>query len=66
MEHGPITTIRRWRWVSVPWGYNPLTPPNLLQHEIALTEKSRQTVLQGRKEAVECSQELKLLETNYE
>ncbi|KAJ5258646.1 hypothetical protein N7524_010202 [Penicillium chrysogenum] len=34
-------------------GYNPLTPPNLLQHEIALTEKSRQTVLQGRKEAVE-------------
>ncbi|KAJ5623902.1 hypothetical protein N7510_000211 [Penicillium lagena] len=33
-------------------GYNPLTPPNLLQHEIALTEKSRQTVLQGRSEAV--------------
>ncbi|KAJ5239381.1 hypothetical protein N7468_004000 [Penicillium chermesinum] len=33
-------------------GYNPLTPPNLLQHEIALTEKSRQTVLQGREEAV--------------
>ncbi|KAJ5963933.1 DAHP synthetase I/KDSA [Penicillium vulpinum] len=34
-------------------GYNPLTPPNLLQHEIALTEKSRQTVLEGRNEAVE-------------
>ncbi|KAJ5104162.1 hypothetical protein N7532_004691 [Penicillium argentinense] len=33
-------------------GYNPLTPPNLLQHEIALTEKSRETVLQGRDEAV--------------
>lgn len=33
-------------------GYNPLTPPNLLQHEIALTEKSRQTVLSGRDEAV--------------
>ncbi|KAG0157185.1 hypothetical protein PDIDSM_4370 [Penicillium digitatum] len=34
-------------------GYNPLHPPNLLQHEIALTEKSRQTVLNGRNEAVE-------------
>jgi 3-deoxy-7-phosphoheptulonate synthase len=33
-------------------GYNPLTPPNLLQHEIALTDKSRKTVLNGRKEAV--------------
>ncbi|KAJ5670777.1 uncharacterized protein N7477_006140 [Penicillium maclennaniae] len=33
-------------------GYNPLTPPNLLQHEIALTETSRKTVLQGRDEAV--------------
>ncbi|KAL3461134.1 hypothetical protein BJX64DRAFT_261790 [Aspergillus heterothallicus] len=33
-------------------GYNPLTPPNLLQHEFALTEKSRQTVLQGRDEAI--------------
>ena len=33
-------------------GYNPLTPPNLLQHEIALTDKSRQTVLDGREEAV--------------
>ncbi|KKK18699.1 Phe-inhibited DAHP synthase AroG [Aspergillus rambellii] len=33
-------------------GYNPLTPPNLLQHEIALTEKSRQTVIQGREEAI--------------
>ncbi|KAF7589963.1 hypothetical protein BBP40_003454 [Aspergillus hancockii] len=32
-------------------GYNPLTPPNLLQHEIALTDKSRQAVLQGRQEA---------------
>ncbi|PWY94941.1 Phe-inhibited DAHP synthase AroG [Aspergillus sclerotioniger CBS 115572] len=33
-------------------GYNPLTPPNLLQHEIALTDKSRQTVLEGRDEAI--------------
>ncbi|KXG54226.1 DAHP synthetase I/KDSA [Penicillium griseofulvum] len=33
-------------------GYNPLTPPNLLQHEIALTETSRKTVLDGRNEAV--------------
>lgn len=33
-------------------GYNPLTPPNLLQHEIAQTENSRKTVLQGRREAV--------------
>lgn len=33
-------------------GYNPLTPPNLLQHEIALTDKSRETVLNGRTEAV--------------
>ena len=32
-------------------GYNPLTPPNLLQHELALTETSRKTVLQGRDEA---------------
>ncbi|KAF4167268.1 hypothetical protein CNMCM6936_005518 [Aspergillus lentulus] len=33
-------------------GYNPLTPPNLLQHEIAMTDKSRQTVLQARRDAV--------------
>lgn len=33
-------------------GYNPLTPPNLLQHEIAQTERSKKTVLQGREEAV--------------
>ncbi|BDD55841.1 Phospho-2-dehydro-3-deoxyheptonate aldolase amt16 [Monascus purpureus] len=32
-------------------GYNPLTPPNLLQHEISLSESSRKTVLQGRDEA---------------
>ncbi|KAJ6123422.1 hypothetical protein N7512_005887 [Penicillium capsulatum] len=38
--------------MSVIVGYNPLTPPNLLQHEIALTDKSRQTVLSGREEAV--------------
>ena len=33
-------------------GYNPLTPPNLLQHEIALTEKAQNTVFQGREEAI--------------
>ncbi|SPO00830.1 phospho-2-dehydro-3-deoxyheptonate aldolase [Cephalotrichum gorgonifer] len=33
-------------------GYNPLTPPNLLQHEIPQTPKSKQTVLEGREEAV--------------
>ncbi|KAL4960281.1 3-deoxy-7-phosphoheptulonate synthase [Aspergillus stella-maris] len=33
-------------------GYNPLIAPNLLQHEIALTENARKTVLEGRSEAV--------------
>ncbi|KAF1815961.1 phospho-2-dehydro-3-deoxyheptonate aldolase, phenylalanine-inhibited [Eremomyces bilateralis CBS 781.70] len=33
-------------------GYNPLTPPNLLQHEISQTPKSKATVLAGRNEAV--------------
>jgi 3-deoxy-7-phosphoheptulonate synthase len=33
-------------------GYNPLTPPDLLQHEIPQTPQSKQTVLQGRDEAV--------------
>ncbi|GKT55187.1 phospho-2-dehydro-3-deoxyheptonate aldolase [Colletotrichum tofieldiae] len=33
-------------------GYNPLTPPDLLQHEIAQTAKSKQTVIEGREEAV--------------
>lgn len=32
-------------------GYNPLTPPNLLQHEIAQSAKSKATVLQGREES---------------
>ena len=39
-------------FVSVVRGYNPLTPPNLLQHEIPQTKKSKQTVLQGREESV--------------
>lgn len=34
-------------------GYNPLTPPDLLQHEIKQTPKSKETVLSGRNEAVE-------------
>lgn len=33
-------------------GYNPLTPPDLLQHEIPQSAKSKQTVLTGRNEAV--------------
>ncbi|KAI8961719.1 phospho-2-dehydro-3-deoxyheptonate aldolase [Daldinia sp. FL1419] len=33
-------------------GYNPLTPPDLLQHEIPLTPKAKQTVLQSRDEVV--------------
>ncbi|KXT09839.1 hypothetical protein AC579_9298 [Pseudocercospora musae] len=34
-------------------GMTPLTPPDLLQHEIRQTQKSRDTVIQGRNEAVE-------------
>lgn len=33
-------------------GYNPLTPPDLLQSEIPQTAKSRETVLTGRNESV--------------
>jgi 3-deoxy-7-phosphoheptulonate synthase len=33
-------------------GYNPLTPPNLLQHEIPQSPTSKQTVLQARNESV--------------
>ncbi|KAJ8604642.1 hypothetical protein MRB53_041740 [Persea americana] len=33
-------------------GINPITPPNLLQHEIQQTDASRQTVLAGREESV--------------
>ncbi|KAK3996464.1 hypothetical protein QBC44DRAFT_339458 [Cladorrhinum sp. PSN332] len=33
-------------------GYNPLTPPDLLQHEIPQTPQSKQTVIDGREEAV--------------
>ncbi|KAH8602967.1 phospho-2-dehydro-3-deoxyheptonate aldolase-like protein [Bisporella sp. PMI_857] len=32
-------------------GYNPLTPPDLLQHEILQSAKSKETVIQGRNEA---------------
>ncbi|KAI1845618.1 hypothetical protein JX266_008229 [Neoarthrinium moseri] len=31
-------------------GYNPLTPPDLLQHEIPQTENSKKTVLESREE----------------
>ncbi|KXJ91962.1 3-deoxy-7-phosphoheptulonate synthase [Microdochium bolleyi] len=33
-------------------GYNPLTPPDLLQHEIAQTANSKKTVLESRDEVV--------------
>ncbi|KAK9383619.1 uncharacterized protein V2V93DRAFT_319287 [Kockiozyma suomiensis] len=33
-------------------GYDPITPPDLLQHEIQQTKISKQTVIQGRNEAV--------------
>lgn len=33
-------------------GYNPLTPPDLLQHEIPQTEKSKATVIRSREEVV--------------
>ncbi|KAK3337374.1 hypothetical protein B0T19DRAFT_70875 [Cercophora scortea] len=33
-------------------GYNPLTPPDLLQHEIPQTAESKRTVLEGREEVV--------------
>lgn len=31
-------------------GYNPLTPPDLLQHEISQTKESKRTVIEGREE----------------
>jgi 3-deoxy-7-phosphoheptulonate synthase len=37
-------------------GYNPLTAPDLLQHEIPQSEKSKQTVIASRNEAVEIVQ----------
>ncbi|KAF2266318.1 phospho-2-dehydro-3-deoxyheptonate aldolase [Lojkania enalia] len=37
-------------------GYNPLTPPDLLQHEIPQSAKSKETVLTARNEAVEIVQ----------
>ncbi|OBT69938.1 3-deoxy-7-phosphoheptulonate synthase [Pseudogymnoascus sp. 23342-1-I1] len=33
-------------------GYNPLTPPGLLQHEIPQTPESKETVITGRDESV--------------
>lgn len=34
-------------------GYDPLSPPDLLQHEIPLTEKSKTNVVQGRESVVD-------------
>lgn len=43
------------RTISEDWrvrGYNPLTPPDLLQHEVPQTARSKLTVLKAREEAV--------------
>src|ERR1700753_1447072 len=37
-------------------GMTPLTPPDLLQHEIRQTPKSKETVLKGRLESVDVVQ----------
>ncbi|CAK3847082.1 Phospho-2-dehydro-3-deoxyheptonate aldolase, phenylalanine-inhibited [Lecanosticta acicola] len=37
-------------------GMTPLTPPDLLQHEVRQTEKSKETVIKGRNEAVDIVQ----------
>ncbi|ODQ78682.1 hypothetical protein BABINDRAFT_162384 [Babjeviella inositovora NRRL Y-12698] len=33
-------------------GYNPLTPPDLLQHELPISDKSRAIILKGRDDSV--------------
>jgi 3-deoxy-7-phosphoheptulonate synthase len=38
--------------LAIVRGYNPLTPPDLLQHEIPQTANSKQTVLAGRNDCV--------------
>jgi 3-deoxy-7-phosphoheptulonate synthase len=48
----PLSTIRKLNKPTVR-GYNPLTPPDLLQHEIPQNESSKKTVVDGRDEAVE-------------
>ncbi|KAB5536376.1 hypothetical protein GE09DRAFT_1139662 [Coniochaeta sp. 2T2.1] len=45
---GNKTTSEDWRIR----GYNPLTPPDLLQHEIPQTPESKETVISSRDEAV--------------
>jgi len=45
---GDRTTSEDWR----VRGYNPLTPPDLLQHEVPQTARSKLTVLKAREEAV--------------
>lgn len=49
-EHiGNRTRLEDWRIR----GYDPLTPPDLLQHEIPLTDVNKQVILKGRDEAVD-------------
>ncbi|EGW33267.1 2-dehydro-3-deoxy phosphoheptonate aldolase [Spathaspora passalidarum NRRL Y-27907] len=48
-EHvGDRTRMEDWRIR----GYDPLTPPDLLQHEYPLTPESQKTILKGRDDAV--------------
>ncbi|KAI9674410.1 MAG: Phospho-2-dehydro-3-deoxyheptonate aldolase amt16 [Caeruleum heppii] len=49
---GDRTSSEDWR----VRGYNPLTPPDLLQHEINQTARSKDTVIQSRSEAVQIVQ----------
>ncbi|EGD99432.1 3-deoxy-7-phosphoheptulonate synthase [Trichophyton tonsurans CBS 112818] len=44
---GKKNQVEDWRVL----GYNPLTPPNLLQHEISQTNESKGTVVTSREEA---------------
>lgn len=44
---GDRTSLEDWR-IS---GYDPLTAPDLLQHEIPLTEDNKKVILEGREEA---------------
>ncbi|ODQ68439.1 synthase [Nadsonia fulvescens var. elongata DSM 6958] len=44
---GDRTSAEDWRIR----GYDPLTPPDLLQHEFPLTEKSKESVIRGRDSA---------------
>ncbi|OBA24142.1 2-dehydro-3-deoxy phosphoheptonate aldolase [Metschnikowia bicuspidata var. bicuspidata NRRL YB-4993] len=46
---GDRTRLEDWRIR----GYDPLSPPDLLQHELPVTEKSKASILKGRDDAVQ-------------